>query len=317
MQSIKLKWIIAHEPAYLFHRTAADFKRIVNAKSKDFQVDIEVLEAHEYNEKYNPSEPATRHNLFKMLQNGDVQIAQVLTSSLASKFNKQMHVLDMPYLFNDHNHASEVLEGEVGEKLLNQFTPESKLKGLAFTYSGGFRLLPLSEKAFSLSDISGKTIRSGLAPQAVDTIAAFGANPIAADLEEASELVKSGKAIGTEYVAQRIFPDNCDSWINTVLETNHSLFLTSIIVNIDWWNALPSSIQNIFKEAALESARIEREVSIRDGEKSIEALKEKGVNFVKLSDEDKSLLAKNIEKVYEKYENGYFEEGLISSIRRH
>jgi TRAP-type C4-dicarboxylate transport system substrate-binding protein len=317
MQKIKLKWIIAHQPAYLFRRTAEEFKRIVNEESKDLQIDIEVLEAEEYNKKYTPTVPATRHNLFNMLQDGTVQVAQVLTSSLAAKFNQQMHVLDMPYIFESHEHAAEILEGPIGQKLLNQFTPESKLKGLAFTYSGGFRLLPLSQKAFSLADICGQKVRSGLAPQAVDTIAALGAEPVAADLEAANEMVRSGEVIGTEYVAQRIFPDNCDQWIESVLETNHSLFLTSIIVNVDWWNTLPQAVQNIFMKAALESARIERDLSIRDGEKSVEQLKASGVTFLSLTDSEKQNLKQKVENVYNKYNNGYFESGLVESIRRH
>lgn len=314
MKTITLKWIIAHQPAYLFRRTAEEFARIVNAQSKDVTIDIEVLEAEEYNQRYNPSEPATRHNLFNMLQNGSVQIAQVLTSSLAAKFNQQMHVLDMPYLFRDHQHAAEVLEGSIGHKLLNQFSPESKIKGLAFTYSGGFRLLPLSKKVFSLSEIAGQKIRSGLAPQAVDTIAALGAEPVAADLEDASQLVLNKEVIGAEYVAQRIFPDHCDQWIESVVETNHSLFLTSIIVNIDWWNSLPESVQEIFAIAAKQAAKIERELSIKDGEDSLKKLQDNGVTVVQLGQDEMTDLRNKAETVYEKYTD-FFEPGLVDSIR--
>lgn len=314
MQKLNLKWIIAHQPAYLFRRTAEEFARIVNEQSTDIAIEIEVLEAEEYNQRYNPSEPATRHNLYNMLQDGDVQIAQVLTSSLAAKFNPQMHVLDMPYLFRDHQHAADVLEGDIGHKLLNQFSPESKIKGLAFTYSGGFRLLPLSKKVFDLSDIAGQKIRSGLAPQAVDTIAALGAEPVAADLEDASRLVQSGEVVGAEYVAQRIFPDGCDQWIESVVETNHSLFLTSIIVNIDWWNSLPKSVQEIFSVAAKESAKIEREMSIKDGQDSLKKLQESGVPVVKLAQDQMTDLRNKAETVYKKYAD-FFEPGLVDNIR--
>ncbi len=83
MQTLNLKWIIAHKPVYLFQRVAEDFKRLVNSKSKNVNIDIEILTAEEFNSKYQPAEPATRHNLWKFLQDNTVQIAQMQTTSLA------------------------------------------------------------------------------------------------------------------------------------------------------------------------------------------------------------------------------------------
>ena len=60
---MKIKWVIAHEPAYLFLRVAEDFQRIVNKKSKDVKIDIEILTADDYNKKYQPTEPVSRLNL--------------------------------------------------------------------------------------------------------------------------------------------------------------------------------------------------------------------------------------------------------------
>ncbi len=77
MKTLTLKWIIAHKPVYLFQRVAEDFKRLVNAKSNDVKIDIEIQTAEEFNAKYNPPEPATRHNLWKFLQDNTVQIAQM------------------------------------------------------------------------------------------------------------------------------------------------------------------------------------------------------------------------------------------------
>ena len=317
MENKKIRWIIAHEPAYLFYRVAEDFKRIVNERSKDLNLDIEILTAEEFNEQEKPEVPASRHNLWKFLQDNSVQIAQMQTTSLAKQFNKQMHVLDMPFLFENHDHATEVLEGEVGSFLLNNFEESSQLKGLAFTYSGGFRLMPMTHSVTTLGELAGLSIRSGLAPQAIDTIAAFGATPVPADLEETLKIVQEGKVHGAEYITQRIFPDQCDQWIDTIIETNHSLFLTSIVVNVEWWNSLEQTVQQVFMEAAREAARNERVLSVADGNASIEKLQANGVTVIHLSDEEKQELQKRTQSVYDKYDNGYFEPGLIQSIRKH
>lgn len=316
MKTLNLKWVIAHKPVYLFQRVAEDFKRLVNAKSNDVKIDIEILTAEEYNAKYNPPEPATRHNLWKFLQDNTVQLAQMQTTSLARQANKQMHVLDMPYLFESHEHATEILEGEIGQKLLNNFDKSSGIKGLAFTYSGGFRLMPVAGKVTTLGEIASEQIRSGMSPIAQDTIKALGFVPVPTEIDEVSDAVISGKAVGAEHVAQRLLPDQCDDWIETIIDTQHSLFLTSIVVNVDWWNSLDASVQQIFNESALESARNERALSLKDGAESLATLEQNGVNMIELTAEEKNELRQRTEIVYSKYLD-YFEPGLVSSIRRH
>jgi TRAP-type C4-dicarboxylate transport system substrate-binding protein len=313
---MNLTWIIAHEPKYLFYRVAEDFQRIVNEKSKKIQINIDIVTDDEYNDRYNPETPANRHNLWKFLQNNSVQIAQMQTTSLARQFNKNMHILDMPYLFNTHDQASDILDSEIGENLLNNFEKQSNLKGLAFTYSGGFRLLPINKSVASFDEILGSSIRSGMSHIAQDTIKSLGFEPVPTEIDETSEAVKSGKAIGGEHVAQRLFPDNCDEWIKTIIDTKHSLFLTSIVVNLDWWNSLDKDIQEIFKDAASEAAKNERELSIQDGLKSIENFKNRGVNYIELSNDEINSLKKLVQPVYEKYFNDeYFDSHLLKQIK--
>lgn len=301
MKSLNLKWVIAHEPKYLFYRVAEDFKNIVNRICKTVNIDIEILSDDEYNAKYSPKVDANRHNLWKFLQDNDIQIAQMQTTSLARQWNQEMYVLDMPYLFEDHDHATDVLEGEVGQYLLNNFDQESRLKGLAFTYSGGFKLIPVNKRVSSLSELVGSSLRSSMSPISQDTMTHFGFDPVPTEIDKISEAVYAGKAIGGEHVAQRIFPDQCEEWISTVINTKHSLFLTSIVVNLDWWESLEQEVRDVFTLAAFEAARNERELSILDGELSIDKLKKSGVNFIELSSDEIDSLKEKSKPIYEKY----------------
>jgi TRAP-type C4-dicarboxylate transport system substrate-binding protein len=317
MKSLNLKWVIAHKPVYLFQRVAEDFKNIVNSRGKDVKIDIEIMTAEEYNDKYAPETPVSPQNVWRLLQDNAVQITQMQTTSLARQANRQMHVLDMPFLFDDHDHAAEILEGEIGTRLLNNFDSDSRLKGLAYTYSGGFRLLPVTESVQSLAEIVGRNIRSGMSPIAQDTMQAFGFKPVPTEIEQVSAVVQSGQAVGAEYVAQRLLPDQCEDWVNTIINTEHSLFLTSIVVNVDWWNNLDQSIQQLFMEAALEAARNERALSLDDGDASLEALKSRGVRVIELDDSEQATLRQQAQSVYDKYADGFFEPGLVDSIKRH
>ena len=65
-----------------------------------------------------------------------------------------MLALDMPFIFEDHEHATRVLEGEVGEFLLDKITEKSNVRGMAFTYSGGFRNVLSNKKVNSLKGLT-------------------------------------------------------------------------------------------------------------------------------------------------------------------
>ena len=215
------------------------------------------------------------------------------------------------------DHAAEVLEGPVGEYLLNNFDKSSKLKGLAYTYSGGFRLMPFNRSVTSLAEISGASIRSGMSCIAQDTMRSFGFNPVPTEIEEAGSVVVSGQAVGAEHVAQRLLPDQCDQWIDTIVDTEHSLFLTSIVVSVDWWNGLDQKVQEIFLQCAFQAARNERELSIKDGKESLKKLQDNGVKVIKLDADTRTELHRRAEQVYQKYGKDYFQPGLIEKIRNH
>jgi TRAP-type C4-dicarboxylate transport system substrate-binding protein len=151
---------------------------------------------------------------------------------------------------------------------------------------------------------------------AQETMKSFGFSPVPTEIDETSKTVLSGKAVGAEHVAQRLFPDSCDEWIDVIFDTQHSLFLTSIVVNTDWWNNLDPSIREMFSMAAIESARNERALSIEDGEKSLERLSENGVKIVHLNDNEMKSLKEKSQAVYEKYSSNFFTSNLIDKIKK-
>lgn len=316
MQTLNLKWVIAHEPAWLFYRVAEDFKRLVNEKSSSFKIDIEILTAEEYNDLYKPEVKLGRSNLWRALRDNTVQIAQMTTTHLGNQFNRQMQVFDMPYIFDDHDHAREVLEGPIGQEILNKFDESSRLKGLAYTYSGGFRLFASCEEVASLNELVGKPMRVGLSPVASATIESLGLTPVSLEPQEFTPAVKEGKTAGGEHVAQRLIPDNCETWTKSIIDTEHSLFLTSIVVNVDWWNGLPQEVKEIFNQAAFQAARNERALSVQDHYDSLEKLKQMGAKYHKISESQRAQLKETTKIVYEKFGDNYFEPGLVDKIKK-
>jgi TRAP-type C4-dicarboxylate transport system substrate-binding protein len=156
MKTTKIRWVIAHEPLSLFERAAKDFQSFVNEAQSAEKIEVEVMTLNEYSEKYNDGVAVTKHDLLDLMEQGKIEMSQMYTTWLAEDIEHDMLALEMPFIFEDHDHATRVLEGEVGEELLEKITEKSNVRGMAFTYSGGFRNIIVNKPVTGLDDLGNK-----------------------------------------------------------------------------------------------------------------------------------------------------------------
>lgn len=114
-KTTKIRWVIAHEPLNLFVRAAKDFQDSLNAQQSAENIEIEVMTLSEYSQKYNNGVVVTKHDLLDLMEAGKIEMSQMYTTWLAEKYEQDFLALEMPFIFKDHDHATRVLEGEVGE----------------------------------------------------------------------------------------------------------------------------------------------------------------------------------------------------------
>jgi tripartite ATP-independent transporter DctP family solute receptor len=306
---------MAHEPAYLFRRAAEHFASEIDKSSKG-QMKVEVLTVKEYADRYAGGKNLHAEDITNLLSEGKLEMSQTYTTSLGalSKDTKDMYVLDMPFLFRDHQHARAVLEGETGQRLLAKLSAAG-IKGLAFTYSGGYRVIPSTRPIHTLEDMKGMSIRTSVSPVAQDTFSAVGAVPTPMDLEDVGGAVKQKKIEGAESTYPRFYSMKQSEFSTVLNDTHHSLFLTSVIMNNNFWSKLSPERQKMVQAAALSAARLERAESIEDAEKTKERCKKDGIQVVELPKQEIDKFKTAMKPIYAKYAN-YFEKGLIDKIRK-
>jgi TRAP-type C4-dicarboxylate transport system substrate-binding protein len=100
----------------------------------------------------------------------------------------------------------------------------------------------------------------------------------------------------------------------TILEPNHRLLLTNIIINKDFLAGLTAEQQQVMKEAALEAGRYERAVAVAEVEPTKARCEQDGIPVVQLSAQDEQLFREKSEQVYVQFADA-FTPGLIDSIR--
>ena len=311
----KIRWVIAHEPLNLFLRAAEDFERRVNEQQSEHKIEVEIMTLSEYSQRYNDGVVVTKHDLLDLMESGKIEMSQMYTTWLAEKYEQDFLVFDLPFLFKDHDHATRVLEGNIGETLLAKLTDKSNVRGLSFTYSGGFRQMISNKRVSTLEELAGTPVRSNRNPVAQATISALGMKPVVAEVEDLRQVVVDGQAQGGETNYPRVYPLRQNEVTKTVIDTGHSLFLTSMIIGDRFWDSLSPAVQDVIKQAAVLAGREERAETIRDGARAEQRLiAEEGANIVKWTQEQREAAKIALSSVYDQFSDT-FTPGLVDSVR--
>lgn len=314
MQQVKtIKWLIAHEPVHLFLRTAQAFAEEVKAATNG-EINIEIYTATEYADKFNNG---NKENPMVYMDKGELEMSQLHISQLWKWNVPAFMALELPFLFTDHDHATRVLEGEIGKDMLSNLANKSPARGLAFTYSGGFRIVASDTEIKSLADFKNLSFYTGTNPIGIDTIEAIGglADPHAIEDYWSSIHSEGDNHDAVDTTVPRLLATVDKTKKRYITGTNHSLFLTSIIVSEKFWSSLSDELKEKLGQAAFNAARLERKWSVEDSEKVAQDGAEVGVEYSELSTEEMDKFRSLTEPLYSKYES-VFLPGLIDNIRR-
>ena len=160
-------------------------------------------------------------------------------------------------------------------------------------------------------------VRTNKNPVAKATFKAIGAdiNSKVIEIEDLKENIEAGVVEAGEGIYSRIYPLNQNEVTQSVLDTQHSLFLTSMIMRNDFYEKLSPEVREVLKDAALKAGRKERETTIQDGEEAKERLKAEGINIHELTPEERAEFIEKTKAVYEEFKET-FTPGLIDKIKK-
>lgn len=309
-----IRWVIAHEPVDLFLKVAERFNKEVN-EATGGAFEIEVLSLTDYSNKYNGGCRITKNDLMDLIDTGAIEMSHIYTTWLAD-YNKDLHALDLPFLFRDHDHADRVLEGDIGMELLAGVAKQSNIKGLSFTYSGGYRIVPANFKADTADAWKGRKVRTSRSPVAVETFRLLGAKPVETiALEEMNDAAQSGLIEAGESTYVRVLPLEQYKAFDYINDTAHSLFLTSIIVSQGFFDTLDSETQEIMVQAAQNAARMERKESVADIPRLRSEFKARGIEEIAMEGIELQKFKDRTAPVYDKFGDNYFTPGLVKRIK--
>ncbi|MBK7844675.1 MAG: TRAP transporter substrate-binding protein [Bdellovibrionales bacterium] len=304
-EKIEIKWVLAHEPSSVFRHAAVHFQKILADETKG-QMSVKIMTLKEYG-----GEGATIEGLIKDIQAGKIQMTQTYTFQMG-QLEKSFYVLDLPFLFRDHEHAARVLEGPTGNRLMESLVAHN-MRGLAFTYSGGYRVVPTATKKISrYEDFKGLKVRTALSPVTEEVYRRLGAVSVPGSIDAGAELTGKGKLDGLETTYVR-YSSDLESKAPVMNETFHTLFLTGILVNNSFYEKLPPKYKESLKKAAIQAGRDERATTLSDTAEIRSQIQKRGVKIVEMSQKERQRFRSAMQPVYDKFDSE-FSKGLIKEI---
>lgn len=217
------------------------------------------------------------------MQGGTLDLIVGTTNMLAGNL-PEFSALDFPFLFRDFEEVDAILDGDIGQELL-EMLPSRQLVGLAY-FDFGFRQFHNSKRPIeTISDLSGLKLRVQPTPIYTSIVNAWGANAVPMAFPETYTAIE-----------QRAIDGMSNPIVNVLdgkyFEVTEYLSLTNHIYQPGWigigqrsWDRLSATEQSILREAASEAAAYQRAESRRIAQEALGELETLGVSINTVSPE--------------------------------
>jgi tripartite ATP-independent transporter DctP family solute receptor len=195
----------------------------------------------------------------------------------------QTAALELPFVFRDSAHAYKVLDGKIGQGLLDELGKHN-LKGLAY-FENGWRVMTNNKRpVVKPEDAKGMKIRSTPNPFHIQAFQQLGMNPSPLAIAELYSALES-KAFDAQEHPLPVF------WSSKFYEVQKHLSLTNhvyspsiAIMNKAKFDAMPADVQKALLDSARDAAAFQRELNARDTQKIVAEIKKLGIQVVEQPD---------------------------------
>ncbi len=258
---------------------------------------------------YPSQQLGSERECLELLQIGSLGMTKVSTGVLEN-FAPQLKVFGLPFLFRDAAHRFEVLEGPIGEELLNASVPQ-RLKGLTF-YDAGSRSFYTKEPIESPQDLQGLKLRVMESQTAINMVKNLGGSPTPISWGELYTALQQGVVDGAENNLPSFYLSHHYEVCKYYIVDEHTALPDELLIGTLLWNDLSPEEQKWVKEAAMESAEYEKEIW---HEAEMEALTEIKKAGVQVSYPDKEPFRELVKPMYEEAKQNPEMKRLIEEIQ--
>jgi len=247
-------------------------------------------------EIYPSQQLGTERQCLELLQIGSLDMTKVSVGVLEN-FAPKMKVLGLPFLFRDREHSFKILDGPIGQELLNG-GEKYWLKGLGYYDAGSRSFYTKDKPVHSPEDLIGQKIRVMESVTAMEMVSDLGGSPTPISWGELYTALQQGVVDGAENNPPSFYLSRHYEVAKFYTLDEHTVLPDALLIGTHSWEKLSEEEQGWLTKAVHNSIVYQRKLWLEAENEALEAVKKAGVEIIY---PDKALFADKIKDSFEKY----------------
>lgn len=234
-------------------------------------------------------------------QVGAIALARVSVGALGPVVD-QLNVFNLPYVFRNTAHMQKVIDGKIGQDLLDAVTNSGKgLVGLCWMDAGARNFYDTKKPIKDLADLKGMKIRVMGNPMFVDMANSMGANGVPLGYDQVFSSLQTGVVDGAENNPPSFVFDNHYQVAKFYTIDEHLIVPEMLVMSKKIFDSLSKAEQADVKKFAREAQLEERKLWEVYEKQALDKAKAAGITITQVSDAEKKKFQDAVKPVWDKY----------------
>jgi tripartite ATP-independent transporter DctP family solute receptor len=234
-------------------------------------------------------------------QVGAIALARVSVGTLGPVVD-DLNVFNMPYVFRNTEHMQKVIDGAIGQELLDKVTNSGKgLVGLCWMDAGARNFYDTKKPIKTLADLKGMKIRVMGNPMFVDMANSMGANGVPMGYDQVFSSLQTGVVDGAENNPPSFVFDNHYQVAKFYTVDEHLIVPEMLVMSKKIWDSLSKDDQALVVKFSKEAQQEERKLWDTYEKQAMDKAKAAGIQIIPVSDSDKKAFQDAVKPVWDKY----------------
>jgi tripartite ATP-independent transporter DctP family solute receptor len=233
-------------------------------------------------------------------QVGAIQLARVSVGALGPVVD-DLNVFNLPFLFRSVEHMRKVIDGPIGQELLDRVTnnPNTHLVGLCWMDAGARSMYDTKRPIKSIEDLKGLKVRVMGNPMFVDMMNALGANGVPMGYDQVFSALQTGVVDGAENNPPSFVFDNHYQVAKHFTLTEHLIVPEILVFSRKTWDGLSKDDQALIAKLARAAQFEERTLWDAKEKDAFDKMKAAGIDVERIA--DKTPFQEAVKPVWDKY----------------
>ncbi len=234
-------------------------------------------------------------------QIGAIAFARVSVGALGPVID-DLNVFNLPYVFRNTTHMQHVIDGPIGQELLDKVTNSGKgLVGLCWMDAGARNFYNTKKPIKTMADLKGMKVRVMGNPMFVEMANSMGGNGIAMGYDQVFSALQTGVVDGAENNPPSFVFDNHYQVAKYYTVDEHLIVPEMVVFSKKAWDAMSKEDQALLVKFAREAQQEERKLWEVYEQQAMDKAKAAGITITQVSDSDKKAFQDAVKPVWDKY----------------